>query len=75
MDKRWIDPDEGAHLMDAVLVLDGKIPSVDFESRQPVYAYANAAVLKFLGVNYISGRLLPMTCSLLVGFMVFCTAP
>ena len=74
LDKRWINPDEGAHLMDAVLVLDGKIPSVDFHSRQPIYAYANAAVLKLLGINYISGRLLPMTCSLLVGFIIFLMA-
>ena len=74
LNKRWINPDEGAHLMDAVFILDGKIPSVDFDSRQPIYAYANAAVLKLLGVNYISGRLLPMTCSVLVGFMVFVMA-
>jgi len=74
LDNRWINPDEGAHLMDAVLILDGKIPGVDFASRQPIYAFANAAVLKLLGVSYISGRLLPMTCSVLVGFMVFLMA-
>ena len=34
LDKRWINPDEGPHLMDAVLVLDGKIPRVDFDSRE-----------------------------------------
>jgi predicted membrane-bound mannosyltransferase len=33
LDKRWINPDEGAHLMDAVLLLDGNVPGVDFESR------------------------------------------
>ena len=60
--------------MDAVFILDGKIPSVDFDSRQPIYVHTNAAVLKLLGVNYISGRLLPMTCSVLVGFMVFVMA-
>lgn len=74
LDKRWIDPDEGAHLMDAVLILNGKVPIVDFVSRQPLYAYVNAAVLKFLGVNYIYGRLMPMTCSLLIGFIVFLIA-
>ena len=41
LDKRWITPDEGAHLMDAVLALDGKIPEIDFASRQPFYVYAN----------------------------------
>jgi 4-amino-4-deoxy-L-arabinose transferase-like glycosyltransferase len=74
LDKRWINPDEGAHLMDAVLILDGKIPAVEFDSRQPIYAYANAAVLKLFGVNYTSGRLLPLTCSVLVGCMVFLMA-
>jgi len=57
--------------MDAVLILDGGIPSVDFNSRQPIYAYVNAVGLKLLGIDYISGRLLPMTFSLLVGVMVF----
>jgi 4-amino-4-deoxy-L-arabinose transferase-like glycosyltransferase len=71
LDKRWINPDEGAHLMDAVLVLDGKIPKIDFSSRQPLYTYANAAVFKLFGISYISGRLLPMTCSVLIGILVF----
>jgi len=39
LDQRWVNPDEGAHLMDAVLANEGKIPLVDFESRQPVYTY------------------------------------
>lgn len=71
LDKRWIAPDEGAHLMDAVLVMDGKIPVVDFGSRMPIYVYANAAVLKLFGISYISGRMLPMTCSVLIGILVF----
>jgi 4-amino-4-deoxy-L-arabinose transferase-like glycosyltransferase len=74
LDKRWINPDEGAHLMDAVFVIDGKTPSVDFNSRQPFYAYTNAVFLKIFGINYISGRLLPMVFSLLVGVMVFLIA-
>jgi len=44
LDKRWINADEGAHLMDAVLVLDGKIPEVDFHARQPLYVYSIAWV-------------------------------
>jgi len=28
LDKHWINPDEGAHLMDAAMVLDGKIPNL-----------------------------------------------
>jgi 4-amino-4-deoxy-L-arabinose transferase-like glycosyltransferase len=44
---------------------------VDFESRQPLYAFTNAAMLKLFGINYISGRILPMACSFLTGLMVF----
>src|SRR5207249_6749931 len=74
LDKRWINPDEGPHLMDAVLVLDGKIPQVDFNSRELIYVYSIAGFLKLFGTSYISGRLLPMTCSLLVGMVVFLLA-
>jgi len=74
LDKRWINVDEGAHLMDGVLALDGKIPKVDFASRSPIYVYAIAGILKLFGTNYISGRLLSVTCSLLVGIVVFVLA-
>jgi 4-amino-4-deoxy-L-arabinose transferase-like glycosyltransferase len=74
LDKRWINPDEGAHLMDAVLALDGQIPGVDYASRQPLYIYTIAGFLKLLGINYVSGRLLSLTCSMLVGFAIFLLA-
>jgi len=74
LDKRWINPDEGAHMMDAVLILDGAIPSVDYASRQPVYAYSIAAAFKLLGVGYTSGRTLMMLLSLLVALPIFFTA-
>src|SRR5882672_12323441 len=57
LDKRWINPDEGPHLMDAVLVLDGKIPQVDFNSRELIYVYSIAGFLKLFGTSYVSGRL------------------
>lgn len=74
LDKRWINPDEGAHLMDAVFTLQGHIPQVDFAARQTFYVLANAVWLKFWGVSYLYGRLFPMTCSLLTGIMVFLIA-
>ena len=74
LDKRWINPDEGAHLMDALLTLRGHIPDVDFSARQPFYVLVNAIWLKVFGVNYIAGRLLPMTCSLLTGGLIFLIA-
>ena len=74
LDKRWINPDEGAHLMDAVFTLQGHIPQVDFAARQTFYVLANAVWLKVWGVSYLYGRLFPMTCSLLTGIMVFLIA-
>jgi len=74
LDQRWINPDEGAHLMDAVLALDGKVPLVDFSSRQPLYVYVNALILKLFGISYTAGRLLPLTCSLLIGLFVYLIA-
>ena len=66
--------DESAHLMDAVLALDGKVPLVDFDSRQPLYVYINALFLKLFGISYTAGRLLPLTCSLLIGIFVYLIA-
>src|SRR5919106_857343 len=71
LDKRWLDVDEGAHLMDAVLALDGRIPVVDYVSREPLYVYTLAGFLKLFGTNYILARFLPAACSLLVGFVIF----
>ena len=55
---RWINADEGAHLTDAKLLLSGKIPLVDFQSRQPFYVLLLALFLKIFGMSFISGRLL-----------------
>jgi 4-amino-4-deoxy-L-arabinose transferase-like glycosyltransferase len=74
LDKRWVNPDEGAHLMDAVLVLDGKVPEIDFASRQPFYVYTVAAALKLFGTTYTSGRLLSVICSTLIGGVIFLLA-
>ncbi len=74
LDKRWINPDEGAHLMDGLLTLQGYIPQVDFGARQTVYVLANAVWLKVWGMGLLYGRLFPMTCSLLTGILVFLIA-
>jgi 4-amino-4-deoxy-L-arabinose transferase-like glycosyltransferase len=60
--------------MDAVLALDGKVPAVDYRARQPLYTYAIAGVFKLFGTNYVSGRLLPLACSMLAGFLIFLMA-
>jgi len=74
IDKRWVNVDEGAHLMDATLVLDGSIPMVDFDSRQPLYVYVLAGFLKLFGINFIAGRIYAVTFSLLTGVIVFLLA-
>lgn len=49
---RWINPDEGAHLMDGRLVLDGLLPFVDFDARQIGYTYVLAALLRLFHGSY-----------------------
>jgi len=71
LDKHWINPDEGAHLMDAVLALNGKIPMIDYDSRQPLYTYSLAGILHLFGHDFASGRLLSFMCSFLTGVTVF----
>ncbi len=68
---RWINADEGAHLMDASLVIDGYIPLLDFSSRQPFYTYCIAGIFKIFGTGLLQGRLFPLFFSLLVAFLVF----
>jgi hypothetical protein len=61
-------------MMDAVLLLNGKIPAIDYGSRQPFYVYAIAGTLKAFGIDYVSGRILPLACSMLTGLMVYLIA-
>lgn len=68
---RWINPDEGAHLMDAVLILRGLVPSVDFESRQPLYVLILAASLELFGAKLAAGRLVPLLATLVGAVVVF----
>lgn len=71
LDTRWIVPDEGAHLMDGKLVLDGLVPLVDFGARQPFYVYATAAVLEVFSVGYATGRILALISTLGAAVLVF----
>lgn len=67
----WIDPDEGAHLMDALLVHRGYVPEVDFVARQPLYVYVLAGFFWLTGVSLEAGRFFPVICSLLVGLPLY----
>ena len=74
LEPRWINPDEGAHLMDGRLVLDGLVPKIDFPARQPFYVFATAAVLKMFSVGFVSGRVLALTCTLGAAALVYAIA-
>lgn len=60
---RWINPDEGAHLLDARLFLEGQTPIADFGSRQPLYVGLITLFLKIGGVHLWIGRLMPVLAS------------
>ncbi|HPG40399.1 MAG TPA: glycosyltransferase family 39 protein [bacterium] len=68
---RWINPDEGAHLLDARFMLEGLVPIVDYEARQPFYLFMIAVFLKLFGISYKVGRLMPLCATLGTGVMLF----
>ena len=68
---RWLNPDEGAHLMDARLAMEGLVPLVDYGARQPLYVYAYVPFLKYFGMDYLSGRLMPMAATLLAAGILY----
>ena len=68
---RWINPDEGAHLMDARLWLDGLIPIADFGSRQPFYVFMLLVFIKLFGVSLSAARLMPLLASMGSAFFLY----
>jgi 4-amino-4-deoxy-L-arabinose transferase-like glycosyltransferase len=71
---RWVNPDEGAHLMDGKLVLDGLVPVVDFDARQVLYVYLLAAWERLVGAQLLAARVLPMLLGVGVAGLVFLLA-
>lgn len=57
--------------MDGRLVLEGLIPGVDYVSRQPLYVYIIALVLKIFGESYIVGRFIPLFSTLGIILLIF----
>ena len=68
---RWINPDEGAHLLDARLYLQGLTPIADFGSRQPLYVAMIALFLKLGGIRLWVGRLMPVLASTGVSIVLY----
>jgi 4-amino-4-deoxy-L-arabinose transferase-like glycosyltransferase len=61
---RWVNNDEGAHLMDAWLTIIGLVPDVDFIGRQPLYTLLYSPVV-WLGGDYRAARMIPVIATLL----------
>jgi hypothetical protein len=68
---RWINADEGAHLMDALLVLKGYVPIADYEARQPFYVYVLAGFLRLFGTSIVAARTYPIVTSVAIGGLVY----
>lgn len=71
MTVRWINPDEGAHLLDGRLIWQGLHPVIDYGSRQPFYAYLLGFFIKLFGVSLTAGRLMPLLASLAIGWLIY----
>ena len=72
--QRWINPDEGAHLMDGRLTLEGLVPLVHFDSRQVLYTYLIAGLVGLLGSDYALIRLCVILAGLLIALLIFAIA-
>jgi len=70
----WIDPDEGAHLMDASFALRGMVPYVDYWPREIVYGYLLAALVRLVGPDYGLVRLGVLLVEPLVATLTFLIA-
>jgi len=68
---RWINPDEGAHLLDARLMLQGLGPLVDFGSKQPFYIASLALAIKLFGVTLWIGRLFIVFCHMATVWLLY----
>ncbi len=68
---RWINPDEGAHLLDARLMLQGLVPLVDFGSKQPFYIAGLALAIKLFGVTLWVGRLFIVLCHMATVWLLY----
>ncbi len=68
---RWINPDEGAHLMDARLLLQGLTPLVDFGSKQPFYIVLLAGAIKLFGAHLWVGRVVVILCQMATAWLLY----
>lgn len=67
----WINPDEGAHLMDVSMALHGLIPNLDFKARETLYVYSYVPAIYLFGPKLVVGRVMPLLAIWLTGVFVF----
>ncbi len=69
---RFIDGDEGSYLLASRLVLEHKKPYLDFFYNQaPLLPYVYGYWMKMAGVSWISGRMLCVLLTTLLGVLVY----
>ncbi len=68
---RWVGPDEGSYLMDARLVMQGKVPIVDFAARQPLFLWLLAGLFEVFGPSLLVARLFLIGCSVAAGAVLY----
>ncbi|HXF49637.1 MAG TPA: glycosyltransferase family 39 protein [Verrucomicrobiae bacterium] len=70
--ERLVDPDEGAYLLAAKLVMEGQSLYTDFFWPQmPLLPYAYGAWMKIFGMNWYSARALSGFLGVLMGLLLF----
>lgn len=67
---RWINPDEGAHLMDGVLLLEGLVPGVDYSARQVLYVHLTALAVRVGGTDLFVLRYFPLVTTVAAGAVI-----
>jgi 4-amino-4-deoxy-L-arabinose transferase-like glycosyltransferase len=72
--RRWLFADEGPHLMDSKLVVDGLVPVVDFGSRQVLYTFAHAGIVGLFGPDFVAVRSAIALVSVAGALLVFLLA-
>src|SRR5271165_2288172 len=69
---RLIDGDEGFYLLASRLVLEHKVPYLDFFYTQaPLLPYVYALWIKFTGVSWISARMFSGLLTTLLGLLIY----
>ncbi len=68
---RFVSPDEGNHLYAAGLVLEGMMPYVDFNARQPLYLFTLSLLTAISGHSLFLVRIFPVLCNLGTAVFIF----